>query len=113
MRFRYHAGMNAAAWVNGARRGAGLSQRQLATRSGVPQPTIARIEAGRQVPRVDTLERILNACGWELDMTPRRGEGEDRTLIRHWLSLAPERRAEGAAEYGRAVARMRIAPRVG
>ena len=67
--------MEAAAWVNGARRGAGLTQRQLAARSGVPQPTIARIESGRQVPRVDTLERLLDACGWELEMTPRRGEG--------------------------------------
>lgn len=93
--------MNAAEWVNGARRSAGLTQRQLAERSGVPQPTIARIEAGKQMPRADTLDRLLRACGWELDMTLRRGEGEDRGLIRSWLDLTPEERAERGAAYGR------------
>ena len=97
----YHVRVNAAEWLNGARRSAGLSQRQLAERSGTPQPTIARIEAGIQVPRVDTLDRLLRACGWELDMVPLRGQGEDRTLIAHWLSLDPLERAERGAAYGR------------
>ena len=42
-------------------------------RSGVPQSTIARIESGKQMPRADTLDKLLEACGWELDMTLRRG----------------------------------------
>lgn len=75
----------------------------------MPQPTIARIERGVQVPRVDTLERLLHACGEELRVGPRRGQGEDQSLIRHWLSLSPAERAEGAAQYGRAVDRMRRA----
>ncbi len=69
-----------AEWLNGARRSAGLTQRELATRAGVPQPTIARIESGRQMPRADTLDKLLKACGWELDMT-RRGEGEDLEVL--------------------------------
>ena len=100
-----------AEWVNGARRSAGLTQRELSARSGVPQPTIARIESGKQMPRADTLDRLLKACGWELDMALRRGEGEDRSLIRHWLSLTPIERAEGGAAYGRALATMRAARR--
>jgi transcriptional regulator with XRE-family HTH domain len=111
IRIRYHCRVKAAEWVNGARRSAGLSQRELAARSGVPQPTIARIEAGTQVPRVDTLEKLLNACGWELDMVLTRGQGEDRSLIRHWLSLTPAERAEGTAAYARALADMRAAAR--
>jgi transcriptional regulator with XRE-family HTH domain len=99
--------MNAAEWVNGARRSAGFSQRRLAERSGVPQPTIARIEAGAQVPRVDTLDRLLRACGWELDMVPQRGEGEDRSLISHWLSLDASERAERGAAYGRIAEELR------
>ncbi|MGI9022113.1 MAG: helix-turn-helix domain-containing protein [Acidimicrobiales bacterium] len=99
-------------WVNGARRSAGLTQRQLAVRSGVPQPTIARIESGRQMPRADTLDKLLRACGWELDMTPRRGEGEDRSLIAHWLSLTPAERAVGGAAYGQFLDRVRQARRV-
>ena len=51
----------------------------------MPQPTIARIESGKQMPRADTLDKLLQACGWELRLPPRRGEGDDRSLIRHWL----------------------------
>jgi transcriptional regulator with XRE-family HTH domain len=99
-------------WVNGARRSAGLTQRELAERSGVPQPTIARIESGKQMPRADTLDKLLKACGWELDMALRRGEGEDRSLIRYWLSLTPIERAEGGAAYGRAAEQLREAGRI-
>ena len=42
-------------------------------------------------------------------MALRRGEGEDRSLIRYWLSLTPSERAEGGAAYGRALATMRAA----
>jgi len=101
-----------AEWVNGARRSAGLTQRGLAARAGVPQPTIARIESGRQMPRADTLDKLLRACGWELDMTPHRGDGEDRSLIGYWLSLTPADRAVGGAAYGRALSQVRQARRV-
>jgi transcriptional regulator with XRE-family HTH domain len=111
-RIRYHDGeMNVAEWVNGARRSAGMSQRQLAEKSGIPQPTIARIESGKQMPRADTLDRLLRACGWELDMTLRRGLGEDRSLIKSWLALTPEERAERGAAYGRFADELRRAGR--
>ena len=100
-----------AEWVNGARRSAGLTQRELAARSGVPQPTIARIESGKQMPRADTLDKLLKACGWELDMVLRRGEGEDRSLIRQWLAMTPSDRAERGAAYGRFAERLRDAGR--
>lgn len=103
--------MDVAEWLNGARRSAGLTQRQLAERSGLPQPTIARIEAGKQMPRADTLDRLLRACGWELDMTLRRGQGEDRSLIRSWLAFTPEIRAERGAAYGRFAEQVRRAGR--
>jgi len=103
--------VDAAEWVNGARRSAGLTQRDLAGRSGVPQPMIARIESGRQMPRADTLDRLLRACGWELDMTLRRGAGEDRGLIRSWLALTPLDRAQRGASYGRFADQLRKAGR--
>lgn len=106
---RYHHRVDVVEWVNGARRSAGLTQRQLAERSGIPQPTIARIESGKQMPRADTLDRLLRACGWELDMSLLRGQGEDLGLIRAWLALSPQERAERGAEYGRALDRMRAA----
>jgi transcriptional regulator with XRE-family HTH domain len=103
---------DAATWLNGARRAAGLSQRELAVKSGVPQSAIARIERGRQVPRVDTLERLLRVCGFQLEMVPKRGEGVDRTLIWHALSQSPAERAEQAAAYGRFIDTLRRARRV-
>ena len=80
--------MSAMALLRQARRDSGLTQRELSTRTGVAQPTIARIEAGASDPRAATLERLLLACGHEL--TARRsGEGVDRTQIRELLRLSP------------------------
>jgi predicted transcriptional regulator len=75
-----------------ARRRAGLSQRSLAARTGVAQPTIARIEAGAHSPRVITLEVLLDACGEEIQAMPRAGDGIDRTAIRELLEMSPEQR---------------------
>ncbi len=101
--------MNAATYVNQARRAAGFSQRELARRTGVPQAAIARIERGLQVPRTDTLERLLKACGFELRLGPVRGGGVDQSLLEHWLELSPAERAEGAADYGRVLDRLQAA----
>lgn len=81
-----------------ARSRAGLTQRELAARSGVPQATIARIERGRADPRVDTLDRLLEACGFGLEVEPRLGIGIDRTQIRGRLALPMDRRLAVAME---------------
>jgi transcriptional regulator with XRE-family HTH domain len=101
--------MSAATYVNQARRAAGLTQRELSRRTGVPQSAIARIERGQQVPRADTLEKLLRACGFELRLGPARGGGVDLSQIDGWLRLTPAERAEGAADYGRALDRLRSA----
>ena len=104
--------MSAASQVNQARRAAGLSQRELSRRTGVPQSAIARIEGGRQVPRADTLEKLLRACGFELRLAPTRGGGVDRSQIDAWLRMSPAERARGTADYGRALDRLRDARRI-
>ena len=38
-----------------------MSQRQLAEKSGIKQPMIARIEKFESIPRLDTLVRLANA----------------------------------------------------
>jgi transcriptional regulator with XRE-family HTH domain len=81
--------IKAAALARSARRRAGLTQRELARRARIPQPTIAAIEAGRQDPRYATLSRLLDACGYELDYVARAGDGVDRTLIRKELRRTP------------------------
>lgn len=64
-----------------ARARAHLTQRGLAQKSGIPQETIARIERGRTDPRVNTLDRLLEACEFGLEVMPRLGIGIDRTQI--------------------------------
>lgn len=79
------------------RRRAGLSQRELAVKAGVPQPAIARIERGAVSPRVSTLQGLLAAAGFTLEVVPRIGVGVDRTLIRAALARSPEDRIRAAA----------------
>jgi transcriptional regulator with XRE-family HTH domain len=87
-----------------ARRRAGLTQRDLADASGIPQSSIARIERGTTVPRLDTFQRLLRAAGGELAIAPRLGIGVDRTLIRDRLALSPEQRIRLAIQEARAAA---------
>lgn len=75
-----------------ARLRAGLTQRALGERVGMPQSTVARIELGLMDPRVGTLERLLRACGMALEVEPVLGEGVDRSQIAELLKLSPEER---------------------
>jgi hypothetical protein len=75
----------------------------------VPQSAIARIEGGHQVPRADTLDRLLAACGFELRLAPTRGGGVDQSQIHEWLAMSPAERLHRATGYGRMVDRLRHA----
>ena len=85
--------MSAGTLLRQARRAAGLGQREVARRAGIPQPTLSRIERGLASPRFDTLDRLLRECGLELDLVRRPGLDVDRTLIRERLRLTPGERA--------------------
>ncbi|MCB1337712.1 MAG: cupin domain-containing protein [Maritimibacter sp.] len=104
------------------RQAAGLSQRQLAERAGVPHGQISMIETGRSSPSVASLRRILGGLGitmsafFEPDATPpqqvffRAGELTDLTgrlgtgvrlaqvgdALAHGLQILSETYAPGA-----------------
>ena len=86
----------AARMLRHARRSKGWTQRELARAAGMPQETIARIERGRIDPRVGTLDRLLEACGWGLELEPRLGIGIDRTVIRELIAMPGEERLRHA-----------------
>jgi transcriptional regulator with XRE-family HTH domain len=70
--------MEAATTLRRSRHAVGLSLRALAERSGTSHATLAAYEAGRVVPRVDTLARILRAAGFSTDIvTARRADATD------------------------------------
>lgn len=78
-----------------------MTQRELADKAGVAQPSVARIESGTVIPRVDTLDRLLRACGETLKAAPQLGIGVDLTLFDALLQMSPEERFEFAVESGR------------
>jgi ribosome-binding protein aMBF1 (putative translation factor) len=47
----------------------GLSQTEVAARSGMTQPALSRLEAGGVVPTIPVLDRIAAALGAELVVT--------------------------------------------
>ena len=91
----------AARMLRHARRSAGLTQRALAARSGVSQETIARIEVGRADPRIATLDRLLEGCGYGLEHLPRLGIGIDRSQIQERLAMSPNDRLARAIQEDR------------
>lgn len=63
-----------------ARLKAGLTQRELADRLGVSQPTVAAYESGRRQPTLPTLMRWLTAAGFDLHMALVPLDDHDRVL---------------------------------
>lgn len=48
----------------------GLSQRELAEKCGIPQSSVARIEIGRTMPKLDTLIKIFSQLGLGFNIQP-------------------------------------------
>jgi len=61
--------MQASRIVKECRQRSGLTLRELAGRSGTSHATISAYESGRKVPNVDTLDRVVRAAGYEIDIT--------------------------------------------
>lgn len=68
-----------------------MSQRQLSRRSGVPQAHLARLESGLVAPRVDTLERLLDAMFCGLLVLPRARLRPREAVARRRLERAGAR----------------------
>ncbi|MGH2540968.1 MAG: helix-turn-helix domain-containing protein [Actinomycetota bacterium] len=99
--------MRAGTLLREARTRAGLTQRQLARKAGVPQPAVSRIERDHVSPRLETLDVLLRGCGLTLDLVERPGLGVDRTLIRERLRLSPIERARLTAREWNRTRRLR------
>jgi len=93
--------------IREARRLGGLTQADLARRLGTTQSAVSNWERGRDTPRVDTLARILDACGFEADMTFRRLDDVDRTQIRENLAMTPAERLQSVRNVSKLRAKAR------
>lgn len=61
--------INAGEMIRTCRKLKGISKRELAKRAGVSHATVYYIEAGQHTPRVDMLEWLVNACGYDMQIT--------------------------------------------
>ena len=86
--------MRGADLVREARLRAGLTQDELASRSGTPRSVIARWEQGAVQPGFDNMLAVIEACGFDLplQLVPRDTALNER-LDKNRL-LSPERRAQ-------------------
>jgi predicted transcriptional regulator len=85
-----NAGRHPGALVKEARRGAGMTQAELAKRLGTKQPVIARLESPRSNPRFETVRRALAATGHDVEMRLRPARASvDETMIASNLRLSP------------------------
>ena len=82
-----------------------------ARRLATTQSAVSNWERGRDTPRVDTLARILEACGFEADMTFRRHDDVDRAQIRQNLAMTPAERLESVRNVSRLRSRARAVER--
>src|SRR5262245_46095560 len=64
--------------LQGLRERAGLSQSQLATRSGTPLDSLRNWEQNRTLPKIDAVTRLARALGVSLDALAYTGEEGDR-----------------------------------
>lgn len=76
-----------------ARREAGLSQQQLASRAGTSQAAVSAYESGRRSPSVDTLCRLLDAAGFEVRMRLARPDTHASALAAAEAQLPVEQLA--------------------
>lgn len=113
----YHGGMNEsfkskrilAQRIKELRKSKDLNQRELAKRAGVSQKTISNLEnleAFREAPKLDIVEKVASALGvelWQLFVPPSTGK-----LVDNYIHASAEgqqsinRVAELEAKYGRA-----------
>lgn len=84
-------------FLKDARVRAGLSQEELALRSRTSRTAVSAYEHGRKSPTLDTLERLLDAAGFQIEVQPRIEftaspglRGHETWVPNHLPRLSPE-----------------------
>lgn len=100
-----------------ARLRAGVSQKQLAVRTGIAAPALSRIENGRESPSFERLTICLEALGFEpsLELRPLGGSRADPVHLAAESELTPAQRLESLFEwmrFGDSLSRAQLKPLV-
>ena len=92
-----------------SRRRAALTQAELGRRLGLPQSQISRWERGVVEPSLETLRRLVRACGIELTFGLANGDDSYDSFIHRALDLPPAERVNDAVRRANALVKLRPA----
>jgi transcriptional regulator with XRE-family HTH domain len=81
--------------IKEARRRAGLTQKELATRLGTSQSVVARWESNTRSPTLETVTRAVRACGFDLTVSLPRYDDQDLAQAAQNVRLSPAQRLDG------------------
>ncbi len=84
--------MRSASLIREARLRAGLTQTELAERTGRDRSVIARWEQAVVAPSLDTLLELVRACGFDLPLELVPYDDDRAARLQKNLLLSPERR---------------------
>ena len=101
-----------------ARRQAGVSQGQLAIRSGIAAPALSRIENGHESPSFERFAACMEALGFEpsVELKPLGGSEADPVHLAAEAQLTPAERLRSLFEwmrFGDRLARAELRPIAG
>jgi transcriptional regulator with XRE-family HTH domain len=71
-----------------------MTQRQLATRAGVSQPTVARIESGGADASCERIIELVRAAGFDLEIHLAPLDEDALALAQQNLSRSPDERLD-------------------
>ena len=94
MHSMYHLDVDGGDLVREARRRAGLTQRQLAQRAGVTQPTVARIERGEVEASIERVVSLVRAAGFDLDVRVVPLDEDALAMAQQNLERSPDERLD-------------------
>ena len=80
--------------IREARRRAGISQAELATRLDTSQSVIGRWETGRRTPSIESIVAAVRVCGFELQLGLANRDSDHERLIDDALGLTPVERVQ-------------------
>ena len=93
--------------IREARVRARMTQADLARSASTSQPAIARYEAGQARPRLETAQRCVEACGFELRIELEPTNSQRRAAAEAALARSVEARLRTNAAFTRLAAELR------
>lgn len=93
--------------IREARERARLTQADVARRAGTSQPAIARYEAGLARPRLETAQRCVEACGFDLRIELEQASAQRRAAAEAAFARSVEDRLRTNDAFTRFAAELR------